>query len=1223
MSGTTSRYLQVASGHIDSLISYVLDVKPYHTKLSEIVEEYLFEDNVNVKMTEEHSILSFLGADILPSSLSTPGVRVRRSNSWFRDITSDGTRRIWPVPLTSVHKLASHSNEQRFTAGIDDDSQIAGVGIGVYNQKRWEGPGITSVLKNDVHQQESSDYFLSHGVYSFNTHANQRWKESNVEQLSQYAENPGELFYQNVMKAIGTIKNIGLGNYEEWTLTCISISPAVLEVRGSASGVIGTAAFNVPFVNPLLEFEFTFAPSAPGESISIDDYFTLTPFNKITVDPLAPEETWSIVKVNPIVFDVPPTFIPGTNPGPVYPSIEVHTRSLDRVTEPQEWAITFAGDGTYSVTVSSLSTNYSVGGLDLKDGCSFKNNDIHFTLIATTNGFYAGDSFTFTLTGRTENFLVFGSVSGWQPNAKLDEWYWNGKIGFKIPKLEYFAEANNSTVVVSDGAVQNTWAVTVSNSQVLRSIDWDPINSAFFATGDGSIVGASADGVTWLDNAASLITPTPNHFVVITGEGGVIAVSEDGILWEKQPTNTTVDLHASTEIPNFLTPLPYPPAIPNSLNCLIVVGDAGTILTSINGTAWADQNSGTTQDLHDITWSNDAIIAVGNAGTILRSLDRITWTPILSGTVNNLRAIVYEPSVFSFIAVGDNGTILRSVDGGQTWLNISAFSDGRFTDITFGEGKFVAVGPDGWIATSTNGATWSRYQGSRLNSIAYGNGVFVGVGGSHSEVTNFTELKSVHSMAEPSVYTIEFRNATQAIVKHNIHGYKKGLTVGQDWEDEFVAFRINPPDLGQYSPGDVFNLYLAPKYDYIIDAGFDESLYEEFPYDTSIIDLRRPWLYNEEYFPLYHSHGSVIFRQGVIIGDKFIVDKATKDVMRFKIIGASTYLPELAAIDDWIPLEFRYYDRLIGGVPTSEANFSDLTTYIEAYLCADPSVRVLSIAQPRHSTSNRNASAVITFDEDFYTQYMGFSIKYSMLFMPDSVYGQKIRVKVTENLRTFARVNFFFDDAIMLVNIEDGPVQHWEMTNSLEFVDLMDAQFIEGGALPYINGYDILPFDVAPYDQNLIYNGVLAGFVESSPGVYDYTGNAQDFVIPKQVDSPSFYTERQQDPELAGTSFREGLFIQEIESSIVEQLSTLYDVSIDTPAGGLLIPVTANSYLITHNGSPVTPTLIVESLSNLGVYGNPLPNMNPYDQIPAAIGTKSFTFSLPIGFTVPFKLTVV
>ena len=67
-SSTNSSFLSSSSGHVDNLINYVLDVKPYHTKLTGIVERYVFSDTVSLRATDSVSttVMLFTGYDTQP-----------------------------------------------------------------------------------------------------------------------------------------------------------------------------------------------------------------------------------------------------------------------------------------------------------------------------------------------------------------------------------------------------------------------------------------------------------------------------------------------------------------------------------------------------------------------------------------------------------------------------------------------------------------------------------------------------------------------------------------------------------------------------------------------------------------------------------------------------------------------------------------------------------------------------------------------------------------------------------------------------------------------------------------------------------------------------------------------------------------------------------------------------------------------------------------------------
>ena len=81
-----------------------------------------------------------------------------------------------------------------------------------------------------------------------------------------------------------------------------------------------------------------------------------------------------------------------------------------------------------------------------------------------------------------------------------------------------------------------------------------------------------------------------------------------------------------------------------------------------------------------------------------------------------------------FVAVGDSGYIATSVDG-VIWSEPIEVGV-PLVAVTYGNGKFVAVGYVGYIATSVDGANWSVTQvgNADLPDVTYANGKFVAVG---------------------------------------------------------------------------------------------------------------------------------------------------------------------------------------------------------------------------------------------------------------------------------------------------------------------------------------------------------------------------------------------------------------------------------------------------------------------------------------------------------------
>ena len=112
-----------------------------------------------------------------------------------------------------------------------------------------------------------------------------------------------------------------------------------------------------------------------------------------------------------------------------------------------------------------------------------------------------------------------------------------------------------------------------------------------------------------------------------------------------------------------------------------------------------------------------------------------TWTPRNSGTSEDLMSVTYGDS--KFVAVGYNGKILTSYDG-ATWTIRASDTTEYLHSVTYGNGQFVAVGEplmdnvSSKILTSSNGVTWITRNLSDtikdLLSVTYGKGKFVAVG---------------------------------------------------------------------------------------------------------------------------------------------------------------------------------------------------------------------------------------------------------------------------------------------------------------------------------------------------------------------------------------------------------------------------------------------------------------------------------------------------------------
>jgi len=86
-----------------------------------------------------------------------------------------------------------------------------------------------------------------------------------------------------------------------------------------------------------------------------------------------------------------------------------------------------------------------------------------------------------------------------------------------------------------------------------------------------------------------------------------------------------------------------------------------------------------------------------------------------------------------FVAVGSNtagttGQAMYSTDG-MNWTLASGVPNHSWSNVTYGNGRFVAVGWMGWIMYSSDGVTWTAssasFSGNTLYGLAYGNGKYI------------------------------------------------------------------------------------------------------------------------------------------------------------------------------------------------------------------------------------------------------------------------------------------------------------------------------------------------------------------------------------------------------------------------------------------------------------------------------------------------------------------
>ena len=105
------------------------------------------------------------------------------------------------------------------------------------------------------------------------------------------------------------------------------------------------------------------------------------------------------------------------------------------------------------------------------------------------------------------------------------------------------------------------------------------------------------------------------------------------------------------------------------------------------------------------------------------------WQPRASGVTVPLWSVAYAAN--QWVAVGEQGTILTSPDGAAWTPRVSGFPSRWLVGVGYGapsgSGLWVVVGESGLILTSPDAITWTprKSAGTRINAVAWGNGTFV------------------------------------------------------------------------------------------------------------------------------------------------------------------------------------------------------------------------------------------------------------------------------------------------------------------------------------------------------------------------------------------------------------------------------------------------------------------------------------------------------------------
>ncbi len=139
----------------------------------------------------------------------------------------------------------------------------------------------------------------------------------------------------------------------------------------------------------------------------------------------------------------------------------------------------------------------------------------------------------------------------------------------------------------------------------------------------------------------------------------------------------------------------------------VQVCELGRVYTSPNLIDWFPQDSGLTNNLQAVTFFGNRIIITGANGTIAYSDDGVNFTNCSVNTANWLVSVAAASNLL--VAVGDNGALYTSTNGASWQLQSPPPNLGPYwlLSVAYGNGVFVTTGEQGYIATSRDGISWT------------------------------------------------------------------------------------------------------------------------------------------------------------------------------------------------------------------------------------------------------------------------------------------------------------------------------------------------------------------------------------------------------------------------------------------------------------------------------------------------------------------------------------
>ena len=266
------------------------------------------------------------------------------------------------------------------------------------------------------------------------------------------------------------------------------------------------------------------------------------------------------------------------------------------------------------------------------------------------------------------------------------------------------------------------WTVRRTNSaETLTEITY--ANGTFVAVGYDGVILTSPDGKEWTQRNSGVaddlrrVKFCRDKFYALTG-GDIALISQDGVTWS---TTNTVAAGLGSLTTIFWT------------NDLFVALTAPYLIrTSTDGILWTTRFDAGQPYALDVIFAAGMYVATGGAN-IMVSADGVNWTKVAHPMYfGSFFRVTYGRNTFAIVGYfgGSAPSAIMTSTNGQDWTLGDANNDYELGDIAFANGRFVAVGGRGNIATSEDAVNWTERNSTVKDiwGVSYGRGTVVAVG---------------------------------------------------------------------------------------------------------------------------------------------------------------------------------------------------------------------------------------------------------------------------------------------------------------------------------------------------------------------------------------------------------------------------------------------------------------------------------------------------------------